>query len=85
MCLPFYSLLMKIMKYEGDRPPKGGKIIVRLRPISIASLQKSKSQSSAKRKKQDLSTTPKGKSPHTTLGHTETTSPPIHEPQTASI
>ena len=84
MCLPFCSLLMKIMKHEGVRPPKDGKIIVRHRLISIASLQKSKSQSSAKWKKKDLSSTPKGESPYTTPGHIETTSPPIPEPLTAS-
>ena len=72
------------MKHEGFHPPKDGKIIVRHHPISITSLQKSKSHSSAKRKKQDLSITPKNESAHTTLGHTETTSPHIPEPQTAS-
>ena len=84
MCLPFYSILMKIMKHEGVHPPKEGKIIVRHRPISIASLQKSKSQSFAKRKKQDLSTTPKSKSTRTTPGHTDTTSPPLPKPQITS-
>ena len=29
MCLPFCSLLMKIMKHEGVRPPKDGNIMVR--------------------------------------------------------
>ena len=85
MCLPLCSLLMKIMKHEGVLPPKDGKIIVRHHPISIASLQKSKSHSSAKRKKQDLSITPKSESAYTTPGHTETTSPHISQPQTASI
>ena len=84
MCLPFCSLLMKIMKHEGVRPPKDRKIIVCHRPISIASLQKSKSQSSTKRKKQDLSTTQKNESAHTTPGHIETTFPHILEPQTTS-
>ena len=74
----------EIMKHEGVHPPKDGKIIVCHHPISIASLQKSKSHSSAKRKKQDLSTTPKSESAHTTLRHIETTSPHIPEPQTAS-
>ena len=75
---------MKIMKHEGVRPPKNGKIIVLHRRISIASLQKSKSNSFAKQKKQDLSTTLKGESPYTTPRHIETTSPPIPEPLTAS-
>ena len=84
MCLPFCSLLMK---HKGVRPLKDGKIIVCHHPISIASLQKSKSHYSAERKKQDLSTTPKsesvqhvthsghGSAAHTNPGHIETTSP----------
>ena len=96
MCLSFSSLFMKIMKHEGVRPPKDGKIIVHHHPISIASLQKSKSHSSTERKKQNLFTTPRsesvqhvthsghGSAAHTTPGHTETTSPHISEPQTAS-
>ena len=82
MCLPFYSLLMKIMLHEGDRPPRDGKILVRHRPISIASLQKSKSHSSAEQEKQNLTKTPKSESvqhvthsghglaAHNTSGHT---------------
>ena len=42
-CLPFCSLLMKIMVLEDVRPPKDGKTLVRLRPISMVSLQVSKS------------------------------------------
>ena len=75
---------MKIMKREGVRPPKDGKIIVRHHRISIASLQKSKSNSFAKQKKQDLSSTPKSKSTCTTSRHTNATSPLIPEPQTTS-
>ena len=44
--LPFCSLIMKIMALKGVRPPKDGKILVRLRPISMVSLQASKSHSS---------------------------------------
>ena len=84
MCLPFCSLLIKIIKHEGVRPPKEGKIIVCHRPISIASLQKNKSQSSAKQKRQDLSLRPKSKSACTTSRHTNATSPLIPEPQTTS-
>ena len=84
------------MIHEGVRPPKDGKILVRHRPISITSLQKSKSHSSTEQKKPNLSTTPKsesfqhithsghGSATHTTRGHTVTTSPHILEPQTAS-
>ena len=84
MCLPFCSLLIKIIKHEGVRPPKEGKIIVCHRPISIASLQKNKGQSSAKQKRQDLSLRPKSKSACTTSRHTNATSPLIPEPQTTS-
>ena len=95
-CLPFCSLLMKIMLHEGVHPPKDGKFIVRHRPISITSLQKNKSHSSTERKKQNLTTTPKSESvqhvnhsgnglaAYSTPEHTETISPYILEPQTAS-
>ena len=45
-CLPFCSLLMKIMVLEGVRPPTDGKILARLWPLSMISLQASKSHSS---------------------------------------
>ena len=45
-CLPFYSLLMKIMVLEGVHLPKDGKAPVHLRPLSMVSLQVSKSHSS---------------------------------------
>ena len=60
MCLPFCSLLMKIILHEGVSPPRDGKLLVHRRPISISSLEKSKSHSSIERKKQNLSTPPKG-------------------------
>ena len=84
------------MIHEGVHPPKDGKFIVRYRPISITSLQKSKSHSFVGRKKQNLSTTPKSESVqhvnylghglavHSTPGHTKTISNHILEPQTAS-
>ena len=96
MCLPFCSLLMKIMIHEGVFPPKDGKFIVRHHPISITSLQKSKSHSFAEWKMQNLSTTPKsefvqhvnhsghGSAAHPTPGHTEPISPHIPEPQIVS-
>ena len=37
---------MKIMALKGVQPPKDGKILVRLQPISMVSLQASKSHSS---------------------------------------
>ena len=96
MCLPFCSLIMKIMVLKGVRPPRDGTIIVRQHPISMLSLQMSKSQSSAEREKQNPSKTPKsesvphvthsdhGSAAHTTTGHIETTSPHNLEPQTTS-
>ena len=38
MCLPFRSLIMKIMVLKGVRPPRDGTILVRQRPISMLSL-----------------------------------------------
>ncbi|KAK9992923.1 hypothetical protein SO802_022626 [Lithocarpus litseifolius] len=62
MCLPFYSLIKKIMIPKGVRPLKGGTILRRQRPISMVSFQMSKSHSSAKQEKQSPSKTPKGES-----------------------
>ena len=91
MCLPFYSIIMKIMVLKGVCPPKDGTILVRLCPISMESLQMSKSHSSAEQEKQNPSKTPKSESlphatlfghgsiTHTTPGHTETAS--LHTPK----
>ena len=96
MCLPFCSLIVKIMVLKGVRPPRDGTIIFRQCPITLVSLQMSKSHSSVEREKQNPTKTPKSKSvphvtpfghgsvAHTTLGHTETTSPHIPKPQTTS-
>ena len=87
---------MKIMVHEVVRPPRDGTILVRQCPISMASLQKSKSHSSVEREKQIPSKTPKsesvphvtpfvhGSAAHTTFGHTDTASPHIPELQTTS-
>ena len=93
MCLPFCSLLMKIILHEGVSPPRDGKLLVHRRPISISSLEKSKSHSSIERKKQNLSTPPKGEfvqhvthSGYGSVAHTiETTSSHIPAPPTVSI
>ena len=45
-CLPFCSLIMKIMVLEGVCPPIDGKIMAHLRPLSMITLQASKSHSS---------------------------------------
>ena len=62
MCLPFCSLVMKIMVLKGVCPPKEGTILLRQRPISLISLQMSKSHSSAERTKLSPSKTPKSES-----------------------
>ena len=96
MCLTFCSLIMKIMVLKGVCPPKDGTILVRQCPISMVSLQMSKSHSFTEWEKQNLSKTPKsesvphvapsdhGSAAHTTPGHTDTASPHIPELQTTS-
>ena len=44
-CIPFCSLIMKIMLFEGVHPPTDGKIISRPQPISMITLHASKSHS----------------------------------------
>ena len=73
---------MKIMVLKGIRPPKDGKILVRLCLISMVSLQVSKSHSSKEPKSESLPhATPfgHGSATHTSPGHTETISP--HTPK----
>ena len=96
MCLPFCSLILKIMVLKGFRLLRDGTILVHQRPISMVSLQMSKSHSFTEWEKQNLSKTPKsesvphvapsdhGSAAHTTPGHIETTSPHTLEPQTTS-
>ena len=96
MCLPFCSLVMKIMVLKGVRPPKEGTILLRQRIISLISLQISKSHSSAERTKHCPSKTPKSKSSqHATPskqwsatpiipGQTEIVFPHILKPQSTS-
>ena len=80
------------MLHEGVSPPRDGKILVCCHPISISSLEKSKSHSSAEWKKQNLSIPQKGESVqhvthsgHGSAAHTiETTSSHILKPPTVS-
>ena len=65
------------MVLEDVHPPKDGKILVRLCPISMVSLQASKSHSFKAPESESFShATPSGhgSATHTTSGHTETTS-----------
>ena len=64
MCLSFCSLIMKIMVFKGVRPPKEGTMLPCQCPISIMSLQMSKSHSFVERTKQSPSKTPKSDSSH---------------------
>ena len=64
---------MKIVVLKGVCQPKDGKILVHLRPISMVSLQASKSHSSKVLKSESFSS--HSSATHTTLVHTETTSP----------
>ena len=54
-CIPFCSLIMKIILLEGVNPSSDGKMINRPRPISMVSLQASKSHSSKKPKSEHIS------------------------------
>ena len=96
MCLPFCSLVMKIMVLKIVCPPKEGTILLRQWPISLISLQMSKSHSSAERTKLSPSKTPKSESSqHATPSEqwsatptiprqTETAFPHILEPSSTS-
>ena len=86
-CLPFCSLFMKIMALKGVHPLKDGKIPVRLRPISMVSLQGSKSHSSKVPRSESFPrATPSGHglATHTSPGQIETASPITPELQTTS-
>ena len=54
-CIPFCSLIMKIMLLEGVSPPSDGKMMNRPRPISMISLHASKSHSSKTPKSEHIS------------------------------
>ena len=83
-CIPFCSLVMKIMVLEGVSPPTDGKKMVRLRPLSMISLQASKSHSSKAPKSEPfLHATSSGHGSATPV-HTETISPITSEMQMTS-
>ena len=87
---------MKIMVLKGVRPPKDGTTLLRQRPISLVSLQMSKSHYSIELGKQIPSKTPKSdSSPHdtpsshrsaapTTPGHPKTAFPHTSKSQPTS-
>ena len=75
---------MKIIILEGVRPPTDGKILTRLRPLSMISLQASKSHSSKAPKSESFPHAIPSGHGSTTLVHTETASPITPELQTFS-
>lgn len=78
---------MKIMVLEGVHPPTDGKIRPRLRPLSMISLQASKSHSSKAPKSESFllaTSSGHGSATHTIPVHTETASPHTPELQTTS-
>ena len=84
LCIPFCSLVMKIMILEGVSPPTYGKKMDHLHPLSMFSLQASKIHSSKAPKSEPfLHTTSSGQG-SAMLVHTETVSPIPSEMQTTS-
>ena len=76
-CIPFCSLIMKFILREGINPPSDGKMMTRPCPISMFTLQASKSHSS-RTPKSEPSTyeTPTVHAPATTFQSTGTSSVP---------
>ena len=73
------------MVLEGVRLPKDGKTLVHLRPLSMVSLQASKSHSSKAPKSESFphaTSSDHGSATHTMPVHTKTASPHILELQT---
>ena len=83
-CIPFCSLVMKIMVLEGVSPPTDGKKMDRLRPLSMISLQVSKSHSSKAPKSEPFLHATSSNQGSTTLVHTKTVSLIPSEVQTTS-
>ena len=83
-CIQFCSLIMKIMLLKGVSPPSDGKVMNRPRPISMISLQTSKSDSSKTPKSEHISpATPYAHKSYTYV-HTATISPVTPELQPTS-
>ena len=83
-CIPFCSLIMKIMLLEGVRPPTDGKIVTCPRPISMITLQASKSHSSKAPKSEPLTHATTSGHDLATPMHTDTVSPFTPKLQTTS-
>ena len=84
-CIPFCSLIMKFILPEGIVPPSNGKMMTRLRPISMFTLQASKSHSSKTPKSAHISPATPFAPESKTHVHTTPTSHVIFEVQQTSI
>ena len=84
-CIPFCSLIMKFILREGINPPSNGKMMTRLRPISMFTLQASKSHSSKTPKSAHISPVTLSAPESETHVHTTPTSHVIPEVQQTSI
>ena len=74
-CIPFCSLIIKIMPLEGVRPPTDEKILTHHRPISTITLQASKSHSSKAPKSEPFTHATQFGHDSATPIHTDTVSP----------
>ena len=74
-CIPFCSFIMKIMLLKGIRPPTDGKIVPRPRPISMITLQASKSHSSKAPNSEPFTHATQSGHDSATPMHTKTISP----------
>ena len=83
-CLPFCSLLMMITVLKSVRPPTDGKILARLQPLSMISLQESKSHSSKAPKSESFPHATPSDHGSATPVHTKIDSPITLELQTTS-
>ena len=84
-CIPFCSLIMKFILREGINPPSDGKMMTRLRPISMFTLQASKSHSFKTPKSAHISPATPSALESETHVHTTPTSHAIPEVQQTNI
>ena len=83
--IPFCSLIMKLILREGIVPPTDGKMLTRQRPISMYTLQASRSHSSKTPKSAHISLVTPSAPESETPAHTTPTSHAIPEVPQASI
>ena len=83
-CIPFCSLIMKFILREGIVPPSDGKMLTRQRPISMYTLQASRSHSSKTPKSAHISPVTPSAPESETHVHTTPTSRVIPKVQQTS-